>query len=323
MSSYRSRSFRPLFIGGATVCLAVLACALWLRNKQTSQAPSTQSTVSSLPVHVVTTPDLTEPAEDFSTFLYVLQTGGCVITRPVAIAWLDAFSRENSAMPEAHATRVMRMIAEGGHPSWEPGYRQHLYNSAFNALHHCPTGEEFTRQLLRLSLHDAERTLRLYAMQHLKAQRRIGHLPNGPLASEVHAALQNLAQSAEEDVSGYAIDVLALWNGGEESDPALQQLALATAADTSRSVDIRVTAIHAAGPASLPLARALSTRPDEHVMLRKAAIARIGEHGTVEDFPSLEILRQENSRLAQAAEPALLAIRDRLAHPHKSQPVPY
>jgi hypothetical protein len=37
----------------------------------------------------------------------------------------------------------------------------------------------------------------------------------------------------------------------------------------------------------------------------------------------LEKLRGENSRLAQAAEPALKAIRDRIDHPSAPEPIPF
>lgn len=222
----------------------------------------------------------------------------------------------------------MDMITDGGHPAWDSSYRQHLFNSAFNALHRSRIGEPFTLQLLHLSLHDTDRIMRLYALQHLGAQRRAGHLPDSPLSEKVRASLHEMAGAREEEVSGYAINLLVSWDGAEdgedgEPEPFLRDLALATAADASRPVDIRVTALHAAGSASLPLARTLATSAGEHVMLRKAAIARIGRHGTTEDLASLESLRTESSRLAQASGPALLNLRTRLQDPSASAPVPY
>jgi hypothetical protein len=300
-----------LCLGG----LAMAACAacifFWPDKPQPAPTAATETeTPTSLSAAV---PDLREPAEDFDTYLHVLLTGGCEITRPVAIAWLDRISRENSALPEDQASLVMGMIADGGHSSWSSGYRQHLFNSAFNALHRSRIGEPYTLRLLHLSLHDSDRTMRLYALQHLGAQRRAGQLADGPLSEKVRTSLLELAKSREEEVSGYAIDLLTSWDGGGdgEPEPSIRDLALATAADTSRPVDIRVTALHAAGSASLPLARALAARSDEHVMLRKAAIARIGEHGTAGDLASLETLRAESSRLAQAATPALAKLQKR------------
>lgn len=277
-----------------------------------AQSPGTAETI-----------DLADPAVAFTTFQHVLDSGGCEITRPIAIEWLDRHASTFAAPRPPEVAAIFEMITRGGHSSWDPGYRQHIFNSAFNTLHLTTTAESLTRTLHHLAIHDADRIMRLYAMQHLNAQRRVGHLPDGPLADEVHASLRKIAHGSEEECSGYAIQVLISWDGGEESDPSLQQLALATAADTARPVDIRVTALHAAGPASLALARTLATRTEEHVMLRKAAIARIGELGTEADFPSLETLLRENSRIAQATEPALLAIRSRIANPDKPRPLPY
>jgi hypothetical protein len=302
------RSNPCLCLGGLVLAVGASVYLLW---PAASPAPSAGILTAPPKQSPAPAPDLREPAEDFDTYLHVLQTGGCEITRPAAIAWLDRYARENAALPEAHSARVMKMIADGGHPSWEAAYRQHLFNSAFNALHRCHIGESLTLRLLQLSLHDPDRTIRLYALQHIGAQRRAGHLPDGDLAEKVSASLRGLAVAREDEVSGYAIDLLVSWDGGEggEPDPSLRDLALATAADTSRAVDIRVTALHASGSASLPLARDLAARTEEHVMLRKAAIACIGKHGTDADFASLESLRAESARLAQAAEPALARLR--------------
>jgi len=296
--------------------------AFLLENRTSDANPVKVAVKSHSPAMPV--PDLQDPAEDFQTFLYVLETGGCEITRPAAIAWLDRYTGEHLALPEDQVARLMAMIVEGGHPTWEKAYRQHLFNSTFNALHLCHAGEPFTRALQQLALHDTDSVMRLYALQHLGMQRRVGHL-TGALADEIHVMLETLAQEPAEEVSGTAIQVLASWDGADdaEQDPATLQLALATAADTSRSVDIRVTAIHAAGSASLPLARKLAVDAAQPVMLRKASIARIGQHGDVQDLASLTALAGESTRLAQAAEPAQAAIRNRLDHPSAPKPVPY
>jgi len=319
-------TLRYLCAASLVPALGVVAWLAWhARDPGTTTADSTnpQITTAVPSPSVAQTIDLTEPAVAFSTFQHVLDTGGCEITRPVAIEWLDRHASTLAPPDSSEEDAIFAMITQGGHPTWNASYRQHIFNSAFNALHLTTSAEALTRALHHLAVHDADRIMRLYALQHLNAQRRIGHLPDGRLSDEVHSTLFKIAHAKEEQCSGYAIQVLVSWHGGEDSDPSLQQLALATAADTARPVDIRVTAIHAAGSASLPLARTLATQSDEHVMLRKAAIARIGEHGTEADFPSLETLRRESSRLAQAAEPALLAIRHRLANPNAPAPLPF
>lgn len=321
MSSRRSKT--TYIFGFASLLLAIAGAAWWLARPSMEEptVPKNSATQTSAPTPPAV--DLTDPAVDFRTFQHVVATGGCEITRPIAIEWLDHFSSTLVAPGAAETSAILAMIAQRGHPAWTAGYRQHHFNSAFNALHLTGSAETLTRALQRLVLHDTDRVLRLYALQHLNAQRHLGHLPDGPLANEIHAMLEDIARSSDEECTGYAIQALVTWHGGTALDPSLQQLALATAADVSRPVDVRVTAIHAAGPASLALARALATQATEHVLLRKAAIALIGAHGSDEDFPSLETLRQENSRLAQAAAPALHAIRSRLAQPDSPAPIPF
>lgn len=216
------------------------------------------------------------------------------------------------------------MIREGGHASWPSGYRQHLFNSAFNALHICHVGEAFTRQLLHLALNDADRTMRLYAIQHLSVQRRVGQL-SGALAEEIRSTLETLARQPGAEVSGGVLLLLTSWDSPAdgENDFTIQQLALATAADRARPVDIRVTAIHAAGSTSLPLARTLATDASSPVLLRKAAIAGIGRYGSKEDLVMLADLQAESSRIAQAANPARIAIQARFSNSSASAPVPY
>lgn len=324
MNQARSRPNKNsslMLVGGGIVVVAILGCFAWNRFHQPGHH---DDLVVAPKLSKVPTPDLNEPAESFQTYQYVLQTGGCEITRPAAIGWLDSYEREHSIMSDAQADCVLGMIEQGGHASWDHSYRQHIYNSAFNALHLSHVGERFTRDLQKIALQDADEVMRLYALQHLGMQRQIGHL-TGVLADEIHAMLESLARKPGEEVAGTAIQILASWNGSENSKPdlSIQQLALATAADPSRSVDIRVTAIHAAGSASLPLARTIASDSTQPVMLRKAAISRIGDHGDTQDISELTALRGESIRIAQAAEPAIKAIQFRLDHPNAPEPTPY
>lgn len=266
-----------------------------------------------------------EPAEDFATFQYVLETGGCDVTRSAALAYLDRHVRDQQPLPQEEYARVMAMIEQGGNPSWTEGYRQHLFNSAFNAMHYGNSGEPFIRQLERLALNDPDLIMRLYALQHLGMMRRIGQI-NGDLAAQIRATVETMARQQDSQVSGTAIQLLADWDGSQNDKPLsadVAQLALATAADQKRSVDIRVTAIHAAGPAALTLARSVADNASEPVMLRKAAIARIGEDGGPEDLDQLTNLSGEGSRIAQAAQPAIDAIRGRMARTRPVKLVPY
>ncbi len=84
-----------------------------------------------------------------------------------------------------------------------------------------------------------------------------------------------------------------------------------------------ITALHAADAHALAAARDLAADLSQPVLLRKAAIALIGQHGGENDIASLETYAGENFRLAQAADPARTAIQHRLANPDAPKPVPF
>ena len=267
--------------------------------------------------------DLNDPPESYDTFLHVRQTGGCRLTRAAAIGWLDVHTRQRRALPADQAHHLMDVLRTGGHEAWEAGYRQHLYNSAFNALHLCDIAEDLTHLLHDLARHDDDRVMRLYALQHIGMQRESGQLKN-PLAGEIHATLQQIAASPESDVAGTAIHLLTEWDGrAADAPPSVLELAAHSAADRSRPVDVRVSAIHSAGAAALGTARAIAADTTEPVILRKAAIARIGHHGDQGDRATLKTLGAESARLAQAADPALESLQNRLRNPSAPAPIPY
>ncbi|MES2982263.1 MAG: hypothetical protein V4727_08115 [Verrucomicrobiota bacterium] len=287
-------------------------------------APQAEVPKPSPRASVVDNTNRNDPSESYETFLHVLNTGGCENTRPAAIAWLDRFAGQNLTLPNNQVMVVLAMIEKDAHPSWEQGYRQHIFNSAFNALHLCPTGETFTRQLLRLAEHDSDRTMRLYAMQHLNMQRRIGHLPDGALATETLKMFTENARQPKEETSGYALQVLTNWNGETATqDPDVIRLALATAADLTRPNDVRVSALFAAGKASLELARQLAADSAQPIHLRKTAVACLGDYGNESDLVILQKLSSESSRLAQAADPAHQNIRHRLTNPQTPKLISY
>ncbi len=268
-----------------------------------------------------------ETVPSLSTLREVITDGGSPLTREAAIAWLDRNARERSVLSAEAVTTLLDLLREGhGHSAWSSGYRQHLFNSACNALRANPSGDS-TESLARI-LHDhttrhPDRILRLYALQHIDSLRKSGHLTD-PLATEIHTTIQSIAASPENDVAGTAILLLAEWDGpATDAPPAVLELAAHTAADRSRPVDIRVSAIHTAGSAALETARAIAGDISEPILLRKAAIARIGRHGSAEDLDSLEALRTESARLAQAAGPAIGKLQSRLRNPATPAPIPY
>jgi hypothetical protein len=261
-----------------------------------------------------------DPTPSFDLVCHTAETGGDERTRELAIVWLDTQAREGRPLTTEQTTWLIDTLQSGGHPDWKPGYRQWFYNSAFNALHRSEAPQPLTRLLAQLAEKDPDPILRLYALQHLGTQRADGRLTD-PLASEIHTLLHGLLK-ADPATAGTVIDLLATWDGEENSaDPEVRARAAAMAEDKSLATDVRVTALHAAGPDSLAPARLLAVDTTQPVLLRKAAIACIGRHGGEVDFANLKKLSGESSRLAQAADPAQATIRQRLSHSHAPEPI--
>lgn len=310
---------RPLTlaVAGLVVVVATLA-AVW-KFTVSRQTPPVATAPAAVTPH--------EPESSLDTVLDVIATGGCKLTREAAIAWLDQQARQRQPLASEASSVLLDMLRRAeGHPHWSPGYRQHIFNSACNALRANPPAETpaaLARILLAHATSHPDRILRLYALQHIDSLRKSGHLES-PLAGEIHATLQQIAAAPESNIAGTAIHLLAEWDGpAAAAPPAILKLAAHTAADRSRPVDVRVSAIHTAGPAALDTARTIAADPTEPVILRKAAIARIGHDGISADLDTLRTLRAESSRLAQAADPAIHHLQSRLRNPAKPAPVPY
>lgn len=267
--------------------------------------------------------NLEDPEASYLILRHAMETGGTERTRELAVAWLDRQARRQLPLTADQENWLLERLSANGHASWDPEYRFLIFNSAFNVLHMGKRQEDLSRLLQKLALEAPEKTMRLYALQHLGVQRSIGHL-TGPVADEVRASLHTLAAQPGCSVAGTALTNLTLWDGPETApDPALVALALKLAEDPACEVDVRVSALHTAGAASLPLARRLAPDTTQPMQLRKAAIARIGQHGVVADRAALETLIAENYRIAQAAEPALRTLEHRLSNPQAAAPIPF
>lgn len=266
--------------------------------------------------------DLENPTPSFALLRYVTDTAGDLPTRDMAIVWLDNQALLGEPPSPALETWLMDMLTANGHPDWDTEYRLWLFNSAFNVMHLGADQESFSRLLHKLALHDPVRTMRLYALQHIGLQRAGGRL-TGPLAEEIHTSLNEFTFGSNGDVAGSAVTLLAEWNGPNSAAPEVLDKAANIAADTDRPVDVRLSALHAAGSRALPLAREMAMDITAPVILRKSAISCIGRYGDAGDFAHLENLSGENIRLAQAAEPALRRIRDRLANPEPPALIPF
>lgn len=267
--------------------------------------------------------DLADPDCTYLVLRHAAETGGNDRTRELAIAWLDRQTRRQLPLSAEQENWLLTQLQANGHASWDTEYRFLFFNSAFNVLHMGSRQEDLSRLLQKLAVEAPEKTMRLYALQHIGLQRSQGHLI-GSMADEVRATQQTLASQPASPVAGTALSNLIVWDGPESTpDAQLIALALKIAENPGCDVDVRVTALHATGEASLPLARRLAPDTTQPIPLRKAAIARIGQHGESSDRPALETLITENFRVAQAAEPALRTLEKRLTHPQAAAPVPF
>lgn len=254
---------------------------------------------------------LEEPTASYQMLRYVAERGGDEHQRKFAIEWLDEQTRLRISPKPDQEAWLLSVIEKGGHPDWDVETQLWIFNNAFNYLHFGKEHKALTKHLLHLALEHPHKTMRLYALQHINLQRNVGNL-TGTIADEVLATLQQLAQATDSEVAGSALVALANWEGpNNKPSEKLIQLANQLAGDNTRSVDIRVTAMHAVGHHNLALARTLATDLSQPVQVRKAAIACIGQHGSESDTAALQQLANENFRIAQAAEPALQNIRNR------------
>lgn len=314
--SSSSKIRRCLFVacGPGLACLA--GFAIWKTLPQKTAEPRTASHAETYPAL-----DLKDPQPSFDCLRYVYQTGGDETTRQVAIVWIDDETRRKIPLSKERESYLFEIVETNGHPEWDQEYRQWIFNSSFNLLHHAKDQERLTRLLLKLAIHDSDRTMRLYALQHIGSQRD-SDVIHGELAEETRTILQKLVAEPNGEVVGTAIELLARWDP-ESHAPDIQEQAAQIAADTTRPIDVRVTALHASEALGLQLARSLANDTAVHVILRKASIATIGRYGNESDLADLEKLTAENFRLAQAAEPALQTLRQRISNPKAPELIPF
>ncbi len=305
MSDSSTNIRKPVLLIAAGALLLVAALIFWNQRNGVTDQP-VQAAINSYEDL-----NLEDPQPSFLLLQYVADKGGDSITRQFSIDWLSEQSRLRIQLKPDQEKWLFAMLESGGHPDWDMNYKQWLFNDAFNVLHMAKDQKRLTKLLKSLALTHEDKTMRLYALQHIEQQRLRGHLV-GELAEDMRATLRKLVYDKQSEVVGTALVNLIAWDG-PKSEPSseLIGLALELAADTQRTNDIRVTALHAVGKHSLDLARRIAPDTKQIVHVRKAAIATIGEHGNQEDLALLEQLKAENFRIAQAAEPALKALQAR------------
>ena len=212
-------------------------------------------------------------------------------------------------------------------PSWH-----HFFNSSLNALGATPgvSREAISRTLLQIVDQEDDKVLRLYALQHLG----IYHPGlSEPLRSEVGRRVAELAYRSADEVSGTALQLVEQWKGELGTDLETVSVedrsaaALRIMADTSRPMDVRISAVQMAAEGgfvdALPAARTIVSNPAEGALLRKSAIYLIGQLGVEADTALLTRCAKESTHLAQAAGPALAQLTGRIENRPAPKLTPY
>jgi hypothetical protein len=235
---------------------------------------------------------------------------------------LDTAAREGGGLGEDAAERLLGKLASGKPATMGAAGWHHFFNSSLNALGASRTvsADALGGLLLPLVEEHHDKVLRLYALQHLGI-----HQPrtSEPLRSQIGQRVFELAQAADEEVTGTAMALVEQWHGElgatvEKVTPEHRgRLAAATLADRNRPVEVRVGAAHMAAdggyPEALAAAREIAGNAEEPTTLRKACLYLIGQLGDANDRDLLNRCAMESIRLAQAANPAFEALLERIA----------
>jgi hypothetical protein len=329
-------NFPPTHARRVPVCLALLALgvSLFFLQRYKQENPANTAPSSSHSPNPAPRPhygiDLTDPQPSYALLRYVADAGGNANARSQAIVWLDDQARSRKPLLSEEESWLLSMIQSGGHKDWDIEYKLWLFNSACNALHFSKDPAPLTRLLFDLAQHHPHRTMRLYAMQHIQSQLMAGRLDMS-LAAQIHDFLHQQILLADSELAGTALVILVEWHNNHNQTLGhvltkqndIPARAAQIAADSSRPVDVRVTALQAAGAHATDIARIIAPDAAQPVLVRKAAIAIIGTHGGENDLFVLKKLASENARLAQAAEPAQTNILQRLANNTRPSLVPF
>ena len=295
-----------LGIGALSAC-AGLALVGWrvLRPAATLPVPAPPGLPAQ--VHKARTGDLDQ-------VLAFMARGGSPLELAQAIEKLDTITRLSRTIPEDQHADLLSAMEHGAPESMDEGAWSHLFNCACNALAVGQTApdEKLIALLERIAVDDPRLVIRLYALQHLGVRYETA---TADCRERLRALVLELLAKPDAQTAGTALVLWRRWeNSAEPGSISSLEMSRAMAADATRPVDVRVTALHAIGedPGVLNLARSIAVDMSQPVILRKAALNLMGRHGGAEDLAALRQCGRESPRLAQATEPAAMALEERL-----------
>lgn len=270
-------------------------------------------------------PTRPETGDGFERTLEVMSNGGMLLQIREATEFLDAMTRARIVLEPKKRALLLAALEHGSPSGIGEGDWAHLFNNACNVLAVRQTNADgrYLALLERVAKDDSRLVMRLYALQHLGGAYEIADEES---RKRLRALVERMLTDPDVQTAGTALVLWRKWEKtGDLGEDSSADIARAMVKDTSRSVDIRVTALHAIGddPKVIDLARDIAPDTSQPVILRKAAISLTGRYGDAKDLLILRECARENPRLAQAGEPAIRMLEQRLAGKAESKPVTY
>ena len=243
-----------------------------------------------------------------------------------AVDLAEQITDEHREMPDRARDDLLSFIS-AGKPDGLMDYEwQERVNVVLNALRvqGADTGERaagLTELLMEMAASDPDPILRMYAMQHLALW--YPRIRDADERRQVLGLLKQILDVKGERSRGSALQALSdiARNGAhQEVELALEgspivERAKSILSDQGETADVRICALQAcvvhAHEGVLVNLRAIATNADENTVLRKAALHGLGGMGGAQDVDLLELVGNEDSRCAAAAQAALDVLRKR------------
>jgi hypothetical protein len=301
----KQRFLVGLSVVAGCVAIAIVAWKISALGRHGASMPASPAAPGGTVAKVE--PDALDPV------LAVFAGGGTALELGDAIGVLDTMTRTHKRLTPGQRTALIEALVRGTPAAMSDGAWSHIFDSACNTLALTAPDHALLKMLEHVALNDSRLVMRLYALQHLGR-----HYAAASPASQqrLRSLVQGLLLDPSSKTAGTALVLWRQWESAAEPGqiPAIE-MSRAIAADAGRPVDVRVSALHVVGqdPSVLDLARTLAKDRVQPVILRKAALNLIGRHGTLDDLPLLRVCSRESARLAQAGEPAVRVLQDRLA----------
>jgi hypothetical protein len=308
--------------GLALLLCAVVALVIQRAGKSSTGDGSTRAVSSVDNATAKPGPARPAPLAGWDRLIEVMAHGGAPAEVSEATGFLDELMRSHVSLEAGRREELLAALERGSPSGMGEGDWSHLFNNACNllAVGQTAADERVLVLLERTAAEDSRLVMRLYALQHLgESYEHAGD----DAKKRLRELVRKMLTQPDAPTAGTALVLWRKWEGSVEGEgDSSNDISRAIVTDTTRPVDVRVSALHAIGddPKVLDLARGIAPDRSQPVVLRKAAISLIGRHGQEKDLPVLRECGRESPRLSQAGVPAIRMLEDRIAG--KPEPVP-